>query len=60
MSNTNYMKDTRKFWQAREKARVTLDAKRANVSYAEKAKIAEKLRSDARFLKSGKIVSPKP
>lgn len=60
MSNANYMKDTRKFWQAREKARVTLDTKRANVSYAEKAEIAEKLRSDARFLKSGKIVSPKP
>ena len=59
MPNINYMKDTRKFWKAREKARVALDKKRVTDSYTEKAKIAEKLHSDANFLKSGRIASAK-
>ena len=59
MTKTNYMKDTRKFWQIREKGRSALNKKRANVSFAEKVKIAEKLRSDADFLRSGQIVSSK-
>jgi hypothetical protein len=53
------MKDTKGFWQTREKARSALDKKRASVSLAEKAKIVEKLRADATFLKSGRVVSSK-
>ena len=60
MTRIPYIKDTKKFWQAREKARTTLDNKRANVSYSVKVEIAQKLRSDANFLKSGRIVSSKP
>jgi len=60
MSETSYMKDTKKFWQACDKSRSALDKKRANASFTSKVKIVEKLRSDAAFLKSGKIVSPKP
>jgi len=59
MTKVNYLKDTKGFWQAREKARKNLDAKRADVSYSEKVNIADKLRSDARFLKSGRIASCK-
>ena len=59
MTRIRYMKDTRPFWQEREKARAALDKKRANVPYTEKVKVAEKLHSDADFLKSGRIVSPR-
>lgn len=60
MTKVTYIKDTKKFWQAREKARSTLDKERANVSYTEKVKTAQKLRSDADFVKSGRVVSSKP
>jgi len=60
MTNTPYMKDTKKFWQAREQSRSTLDKKRSSASLSEKMGISEKLRSDASFLKSGRIVSSQP
>jgi len=60
MTNISYIRDTKKFWQTREKARTALDKERASVSYAAKVKIAEKIRSDANFLKNGRIVSSKP
>jgi len=53
------MKNTKRFWQARKKARSALDKKRANVSFAEKEKTLENLRADANFLKSGRMVSSK-
>jgi len=56
MTNTNYMKDTKKFWQTREKARSALDKKRASVPLTEKVKSLESLQSDASFLKSGRRV----
>lgn len=59
MVNIHYMKNTKKFWQASEKARSALDKKRANVSLAEKEKVLENLRADANFLKSGRMVSSK-
>ena len=59
MKETYYMKDTKRFWQAREKSRSALDKKRANTSFTSKVKIAAKLRSDAAFLKSGRVVTPK-
>lgn len=60
MTKISYMRDIEEFWKERDKARSALDKKRANVSYPEKVKIARKLRSDADFLKSGRIVSSKP
>ena len=59
MSKSHYMKDTKKFWQTRNESRVALDKKRTQTSFSQKAKIAEKLRSDAEFLKSGVPVSSK-
>ena len=59
MTKNNYLKDTKGFWQIREKARKNLDIKRAGASYSEKVAIASKLRSDARFLKNGRIISSK-
>ncbi len=53
MSKVHYMKDTKEFWQARNKSRAALDKKRATASFPQKAKIAEKLCSDAKLLKSG-------
>ncbi len=60
MTKITYLKNTKEFWQAREKARSALDKKRANASFAEKVKVSETLRSDAIFLKSNRIVSSKP
>ncbi len=59
MKNINYMKDTKRFWQERRKARQKLDAQRAGASYREKVAISERLRSDAVFLKSGRVVHSK-
>ncbi len=59
MTKDNYLKDTKRFWQTREKARKNLDTKRASASYSEKVAIAGKLHSDAKFLKSGHIISSK-
>ena len=59
MTNTNYLKDTKEFWQTRKKARKNLDAKRANIPYSQKLTIASKLQTDGKFLKSGHIISPK-
>ena len=59
MSKVYYIKDTKKFWQARDKTRSIIDGKRASSSYTDKVKFAEKLRLDAKFLKSGVIVSSK-
>jgi len=59
MTNTSYTKDTKGFWQTREKARSTLDKKRASASLTEKERILENLRADAAFLKSGRMVSAK-
>ncbi len=64
MKNISYMKDTKKFWQERRKARQELDVKRAGVSFSEKVAISERLRSDAAYLKSGRVAhskaTPKP
>ena len=59
MSKEYYLKDTREFWLTRKASRASLDKKRANASSAEKAEIAEKLRSDMTFLKSGEIILAK-
>jgi hypothetical protein len=59
MTNIPYTKDTKPFWQAREQSRSALDKKRSSASLSEKARISEKLRSDASFLKKGRIVSAK-
>jgi len=53
------MYKSKEFWLARKASRASLDKKRANASFAEKAEIAEKLRSDMTFLKSGEIILPK-
>ena len=57
MNKSHYIKDTKKFWQMRNKSRAALDRKRTQTSFSQKARIAEKLRSDADFLRSGIPVS---
>jgi len=59
MNNIRYMKDSRKFWQTRQKARKNLDTRRANMPLSEKIAILEKLQADTAFLKSGRTVSSK-
>jgi hypothetical protein len=56
MNKRRYLKDTKAFWKEREKSRAALDAKRSAASASQKMKTAEKLRTDAIFLKHGKIV----
>ena len=60
MRKKHYMKDTEQFWANRTKARIALDIERANAPVSEKLKIAEKLRRDALFLKTGRWALPKP
>lgn len=59
MKKIPYLKDTKAFWRERDAARSALDKKRANAPFTEKVRIAEKLRADADFLRSGRIVSSK-
>ena len=59
MSKSHYIRDTKKFWRKRNESRVAFDKKRTQASFSQKAKIAEKLRSDAEFLRSGVPVSSK-
>ena len=59
MTNARYLKDTKEFWQIRDKARKNLDARRANVSYSKKIAIADKLRADAKFLRGGNAIPSK-
>ena len=59
MSSSHYIKDTKKFWKTRNESRAALDRKRATASFPQKAKIAGKLRSDAKLLKSGVPASSK-
>jgi hypothetical protein len=59
MEKVKYIKDTKKFWETRDKARKRLDNKRASASYSEKTVIAHRLREDMTLLKKGRVVSPK-
>jgi hypothetical protein len=54
------LKDTKKYWRERKKARASLDKKRSSASISTKVEIAARLRSDAMLLKSSKIISSKP
>ena len=60
MRKIYYLKDTKKFWQERAEARITLDKKRECASLAAKKKEAKQLEADALFLKSGRVISSKP
>jgi len=55
----NYIKDTNKYWQAREQSRIALDSKRARAPLSEKRKMAGHIASDVRFLKTGRVISSK-
>ena len=59
MNNIHYIRDTKKFWQIREHSRIALDKRRANAPLSEKTRVSERLLSDARFMKTGRIISPK-
>jgi len=59
MSQTIYIKDTKRFWQERKQARAALDKKRANAPYTEKVKVIENLRSDIDSLRRDRVVSSK-
>ncbi len=55
----NYIKDTQKYWQERTQHRVALDRKRDGASSLEKRKMEERISSDVRFMRTGKIISTK-
>lgn len=59
MTKVNYLRDTTKFWQNRTIARKKLDAKRSSAPYSQKVMTVERLADDAKFLKTGRIVSAK-
>jgi hypothetical protein len=54
---SNYIKDTKKYWQVREKSRITLDLKRSSASPSDKARETKNIASDVRFLKTGRVIS---
>jgi hypothetical protein len=59
MEKVKYIKDTKKFWEIHNKARKSLDIKRASASYGEKTVIAHRLREDMSLLKKGRVVHSK-
>jgi hypothetical protein len=59
MRKKRYLKDTKKFWDERNKARAALDKKRTKASHAEKAKIAKQIKLDALLLKTARPISSK-
>jgi hypothetical protein len=58
-AKVNYLKDTKEFWQNRKIARKKLDAKRSSVSFSQKVAVVGKLADDAKFLRTGRVVSAK-
>lgn len=59
MNNIHYIRDIKKFWQIRKHSRIALDERRANAPLSEKRRVSERILSDARFMKTGRIISPK-
>ncbi len=59
MGKINYLKDTKRFWQERADARISLEKKREGATLAAKEKEAKQLKSDSLFLKTGRILSTK-
>lgn len=59
MEKVKYIKDTKKFWETRHKARKSLDHKRAAASYSEKTVIAHRLHEDMTLMKKGRVVHSK-
>lgn len=62
MKKANYVRDSKKFWRTREKARDNLDKRLANLSYSEKVTIMGKMQANHASLRNAKRViksSPK-
>ena len=57
MKKVNYVRDSNKFWQTREKARKDLDKKLANLPYSEKVTITEKMQANHAFLRKAKRIT---
>jgi len=53
----SFVKDTKRFWREREQSRIALDVKRANAPPSEKKRIRAHIRSDIRFLRTGRLLS---
>jgi len=55
----HYIKNTKKFWKKRNKARIALDKERAEASPAQKIEITERMRKDRLLFKSAKVIYTK-
>ncbi len=54
MENTYYLKDSKKFWETREKAREARDKRLAELPFSIKVTITEKLQTDSEVLRNAK------
>lgn len=59
MTKKYCLKITERFWKEHTKARAALDQERADAPVSKKIEIAERLRRDALFLKTGKLIPSK-
>ncbi len=54
MKKINYIKDTKKFWQARKKSRDAVDKDLANRSFTEKLAITSKMHANHAAMRNAK------
>ena len=54
MDNIYYLKDSKKFWETRKKAREAKDKKLARLSFPEKIAMTEKIQADYEVLRNAK------
>ncbi len=54
MDNVYYLKDSKKFWGTREKAREAKDKRLARLPFSEKVAMTEKIQADYELLRNAK------
>lgn len=54
MNNIYYLKDSKKFWETRKRAREAKDKKLASLPFSEKATMTERIQADYEVLQNAK------
>lgn len=57
MQRAHYVKDTKRFWQERRRARGKLDRKLASLPYSEKLVIMRKMQANHTAIKNAKHIT---
>jgi len=57
MKREYYTKDSKRFWQAHEKARESMDKRLANLPFSKKVAIVDRMREDRASLANAKKIT---